>query len=128
MSEFWWGVLSLPIVVAALAVTASAVMGAWLLYEKWATQRWTRLQEVQVPEKIGTEGRFQTWTAARTGNRGGYLSLLLAGGRGYCFRLTPGTAVLFLSAGKTDTKRARIIRAALERTLSESAKAEGSSA
>lgn len=128
MSEFWWGVLALPIIVTALAAAASAVMGAWTLYEKWAIQRWTRLQEVQVPEKIGAEGRFQTWTAARTGNRGGYLSLLLAGGKGFCFRLTPGTAVLFLSAGKADTKKARIIREALERMLSESAKAEGRSA
>lgn len=124
MSDFWWGVLALPIVVVALAVTASAVLGAWLLYEKWSARRWAGLQEIRIPEKIGRDGGFQTWTAAHSGNRGGYLSMLLAGGRGFRFRLTPRTAVLFVSAGKTDIKRAKVIRRALDSALEEAVKSQ----
>lgn len=124
MSDFWWGVLALPIVVVALAVAASAAFGAWLLFEKWSAGRWASLQDIRVPEKVGRDGGFQTWTAAHSGNRGGYLSMLLAGGRGFRFRLTPSTAVLFVSAGKTDIPRAKIIRRALDRALEEAAKAQ----
>ncbi|ACL42289.1 hypothetical protein Achl_4338 (plasmid) [Pseudarthrobacter chlorophenolicus A6] len=124
MSDFWWGVLALPIVVVMLAVAASAFFGAWLLYEKWSAGRWARLQEIRVPEKVGRNGGFQTWTAAHSGNRGGYLSMLLAGGRGFRFRLTPRIAVLFVSAGKTDIERAKIIRRALDSALEEAARSQ----
>jgi len=39
MSDFWWGVFALPLVLLAVAVAVYAVLGSWLVLEKWAEHR-----------------------------------------------------------------------------------------
>lgn len=39
MSDFWWGVLALPLIVLGVAVLVGTVLGTWLLAEHWAKGR-----------------------------------------------------------------------------------------
>lgn len=39
MSDFWWGVLALPLILVAIATAVAIVLGAWLLMERWSERR-----------------------------------------------------------------------------------------
>jgi len=121
MTEFWWGVLALPIIAAAVAVAAGAVFGAWLLVEKWFEGRWKRLKPVSLPEAIG-DSEMRLWTSGDLGMRGAFASVILAGGKVRGLRL--GSAALFFAWGKNDGKDSRMIQKALRNALFEVVKAE----
>lgn len=39
MSDFWWGVVALPLIALTAAITVYAVLGAWLVAEHWFERR-----------------------------------------------------------------------------------------
>lgn len=39
MSDFWWGVLALPLILVVIGLAACIVMGGWICAEKWAEHR-----------------------------------------------------------------------------------------
>jgi hypothetical protein len=122
MSEFWWGVLALPIIVAALAVAAIAVFGAWCLLELWGKRRFNRLRAVKVSENAGA--KFSLWTQPQTGLRGALTSMLLTGTKGFMMQLSTSTALIILHGIPDDPSRARILNKALERAIIECSKEE----
>lgn len=121
MSEFWWGVLALPLIALAVAASAGAVFGAWLLVEKWFEMRWLKLKPVELPEAIG-RGEMQLWSAGDLGVRGSFSSVMLSGGKVRGIRI--GTGAIFFAWGKHDTKKARTIQTALRNALYEVVKEE----
>lgn len=121
MTEFWWGVLALPIIALAVAAAAAAVFGGWLLVEKWFEGRWKKLNAVSLPEAIG-DSEMRLWTSGDLGIRGAFASVILSGGQVRGLRL--GSAALFFAWGKNDDKDSRMIQRALRDALFEVAKAE----
>jgi hypothetical protein len=39
VSDFWWGVLALPLIAVAVSAAACIVFGTWLVVEHWAEGR-----------------------------------------------------------------------------------------
>ena len=118
MTEFWWGILALPLIALALAAAIAALFGSWLLLEKWSAGRFRKLEPVRMPEALG--GEMQIWTQGDLGLRGGFASVILAGGEVRTLRL--GSAALFLAWGKPDKAESRKIQRALLKALLEIAK------
>ena len=118
MSEFWWGVLALPIIALAIAAAVAALFGSWLLLEKWEAGRWRKLEPVKMPEEIGSE--MKLWTQGDIGLRGSFASVVLAGGQVRTLRI--GSAALFLAWGKPEPAASRKINNALKNALLEVAK------
>lgn len=118
MSEFWWGVLALPLIALAIAAGVAAIFGSWLLLEKWSASRWRKLEPINMPRAIGKE--MGLWTAGEIGLRGAFASVILAGGEVRSLRL--GSAALFLAWGKPDKANSRKIQRALSKALLEVAK------
>lgn len=118
MSEFWWGVLALPLIALTLAAAVAALFGSWLLLEKWAESRWRKLQPVNLPEALG--GELNLWTAGDLGLRGSFASVILAGGNVRMLRLGP--AAMFFAWGKPDKANSRMIQTALRNALHDVAK------
>jgi hypothetical protein len=116
MSEFWWGVLSLPIIAVAVAAAASAVFGGWLLIEKWSIGRWHKISAAETPHMCGTP-KFPMWAAPNLGRLGAYTSLMAAGARGFDISIGAGKAIIFVSATAKDAQRARLISRAIERAM-----------
>lgn len=123
MSEFWWGVLSLPIIIVAVAAAVAAVLGTWHLIDAWSEARWRKLPPVAMPEKYGTPKGFNGWTNGDSGRRGAFISLLLTGMKGFGFRVTSNIGVLVIyGATKSDQQRAKILHRALEKAMVEVSK------
>jgi len=118
MSEFWWGVLALPIIALAIAAGVAAIFGSWLLLEKWTASRWKKLEPVRLPEAIG--GELKMWTMGDLGLRGSFASVVLAGGQVRTLRI--GSAAIFFAWGKPDEAATRKIQTALRNALYEVAK------
>lgn len=121
MSEFWWGVMALPIILASTAGAAAAVFGAWLTIERWARGRWGKLQPVSFPHHVG--GKLDLWTAGDLGKRGQFAASILAGGTVRGFGI--GTWAILAAGGKPDPTASRMIEKALRAALLDVAKAEG---
>jgi len=120
VSEFWWGVLALPVIALALAAVSAAVFGGWLLIEKWSAGRYRKLEPVRMPEAIG--GELKLWTMGEMGLRGTFASVVLSGGQVRTLRL--GSAALFIAWGKPDRRDAKKMQRALQNALQEVAKEE----
>ena len=118
MSEFWWGVLALPLIALALSAAIASVFGSWLLLEKWSASRWRKLEPIRMPEALG--GEMKLWSAGDVGLRGSFASVILAGGQVRTLRI--GSAALFIAWGKPDKANSRKIQRALSRALIEVAK------
>jgi hypothetical protein len=118
VTEFWWGVLALPLIALALSAAAAAVFGTWLLLEKWSAGRYRKLEPVQMPEAVG--GELKLWTMGDLGLRGAFASVVLSGGQVRMLRL--GSAALILAWGKPDSQDTKKIQRALQRALQEVAK------
>lgn len=118
MSEFWWGVLALPLIALAVAAAVAAVFGSWLLLEQWSAARFRKLEPIKMPEALG--GEMELWTMGDLGLRGAFASVILSGAQVRTLRL--GSAALFLAWGKPDKAATKKIQKALQRTLHEIAK------
>lgn len=118
MSEFWWGVLALPLIAIAIASAVAAIFGSWLLLENWSAARFRKLEPVKMPEALG--GEMKLWSQGDLGLRGGFASVILAGGQVRSLRL--GSAALILAWGKPDKVESRKIQRALTNALIEVAK------
>lgn len=120
MSEFWWGVLALPIIVAAVAGAACLGFGAWLLIEKWFVGRYRKLEPIRFSEAFGDDHKF--WTVASLGLRGGIASLILAGAHARLVKF--GSAAVVIIWGKPDGRATRRINTALTNAMTEVSKTE----
>lgn len=120
MSDFWWGVLALPLGALTLSAAVAALFGSWLLLEKWATSRWRKLEPVKLPEAFAKDLDF--WTVGDLGKRGAFASIVLAGGTVRMLRI--GSGAIFLVGGKPDEANSRMIQRALQKALLDVAKAE----
>lgn len=120
--DFIRGLIALPALVLALALVVIAVLGAWLLIEKWWILRWQKLEPVRWPEELGAEFKF--WSAGDLGRRGGLASLILTSGKGRVLKVGP--AALIFTWGKADVQRARKLNAAMLNALQAEAKKEAS--
>lgn len=120
MSEFWWGVLALPLIALALSAAVAAVFGSWLLLEKWSASRWRKLEPVKMPEALG--GELKLWTMGDLGLRGAFASVVLAGAQVRMLRV--GSAAIFITWGKSGKAESRKIQAALRTALYDIAKEE----
>lgn len=120
MSDFWWGVLALPLIALVVAAAAAALFGSWLLLEKWTASRYRKLEPVELPEAFNQERDF--WTAGDLGKRGAVASIVLAGGNVHMLRI--GSGAIFFAGGKPDKANSRMIQRALQKALLDVAKAE----
>lgn len=120
MSDFWWGVLALPLIALTLAAAIAALFGSWLLLEKWATFRYRKLEPITWPEELG--GETALWTAGDLGHRGTTAATILAGA--HVRRLRLGSGVAIFAWGKPEVRIGRKIHKALQKALVEVTKAE----
>lgn len=118
MSEFWWGVLALPIIAVAVAAAVGAVIGAWILIDKWSVDRWSKLPPVELPVKFSRPWGGGGWTPGYAGKRGAYTSLLLTTMKGFTIRITSGIAIqVIYGGGKLDIQRSKLLLRALEKAM-----------
>lgn len=120
MTDFWWGVLALPLIALTLAAAIAAVFGSWLLLEKWARGRYRKLEPIKWPEDIGAE--MNLWTMGDLGQRGTAASTILAGAHVRMLRL--GSGAVFFAWGKPKVATGRKIQTALRNALLDVTKAE----
>lgn len=118
MSEFWWGVLALPIIAVAVAAAVGAVIGAWLIIDKWSEARWRKLPPIDLPDKHFYPWGGSGWLPGHSGLRGGYLSLLLTGMKGFTIRVTGSVGIIFVwGSDKSNQQRAKLLRRALDKAM-----------
>ncbi|SEE83048.1 hypothetical protein SAMN04489740_2705 [Arthrobacter alpinus] len=120
MTEFWWGVLSLPIIVLAAAAAVGATIGAWHLIDQWSQARWRKLPPVEMPVQYGDPKGWNGWTLGKSGTRGAFLSLLLTGMKGFTVRITSGLAIMVVyGTDKRDQQRSAILYRALDKAMAD---------
>jgi hypothetical protein len=121
MSEFWWGVLALPLIAAALGVAAIALFGGWLLLEKWYESRFRKLESISLPEELS--GRLSSiWTLGNSGARGAVASNVLTRPHAFMFQPIMGGCALVFVAGKPDIKLVHTVNRAIDKALLDVAK------
>ena len=126
MSEFWWGVLALPIVLVSVAAAAAAVFGAWLLIEKWRKHRYASLSQTAtwpVKSRMNDDPtqRPLMWVGkpADLGDRGLAAVHVLLWPKVSFFIPLRGTGIIFMRGGykvepQLQKNMARAIRSAME--------------
>jgi hypothetical protein len=115
VSEFWWGVLALPVIALAVGAAAAALLGGWLLAEKWYERRFQKLDAVRLPEEIGA--KFSIWTLGNSGARGAIAANILTRPHAFMFQPIMGGCALILVAGKPDVKLVHLVNRSIDKAL-----------
>lgn len=117
MTEFWWGVLALPLIALSVAAAAAALFSAWLLYERWVGGRLEKLAPIDIGSHVGSEN-FPIRTATRLGGRGRLAAMLLLANKAGYFRVSPNLAITFVTVqGIRSPKEIRAVQTAMEKTI-----------
>lgn len=117
MTEFWWGILALPLIALSVAAAAAALFGAWLLYEKWVGGRLEQLAPIDIASAIGSS-KFPLRTATRLGARGRLATMMLLANKAGYFRVSPNLAIAFVTVqGIREPKEIRAVQTAIEKTI-----------
>lgn len=116
MSEFWWGVLSLPIVLASIGVAAGALLGGWRALEWWYENRIVGLRQ---PARFGERpGPIGFMTVSHLGDRRQIVSALAVVPRCIVVNIFPGRAVVFVGKGhKVNLAEQKRVWQAIEKAM-----------
>jgi hypothetical protein len=63
VSDFWWGVLALPLILVGLGLAVTVVLGGWLLAERWFERR-TGQMNYEPDDTAHLRVRPATWVMA----------------------------------------------------------------
>jgi hypothetical protein len=92
--DYWAGMFTIPAVLLAIAVAVSALLGAWIIVEKWAEGRLQKLPEVRITRLLGGPGdKFRTRTVTDLGGRGRFAALFLTIDKAWFFKIGPNTGI-----------------------------------
>lgn len=123
MSDYWTGFITIPAVLLLMALVATALFGAWLLFEKWATHRLQKLPPVKVTRKSHRPGaKFQLRSATDLGGRGIFAALLLSVDKVWFFQLGPNTGIGLVHGKGNQEYDLKFMHEAITKAVDEAAK------
>lgn len=124
MTDFWWGFLALPLVIAGAAVLVILVLGAWHVTDLWRSRRITRMRETarwplkSVENEPGKMPLAWVGWAGSLGDRGGAASAMLTWPNAWSFQVWPGAALVFTwGGGKSDPQLRRNVQRAILKAM-----------
>lgn len=121
MSEFWWGVLALPLIALVAAVGVAAVFGGWLLLEKWYEHRFNKMKPISLPRSIGGR-KLEMWTLGDLGQRGRIAANVLTRPHAFMFQVFVGGGALIYVGGTPSLAAVNTVDRSLSRAVQEVAK------
>ena len=123
MNDYWAGFLTIPAVLLLVALVGAALFGSWLLLEKWATHRLTKLPPVKVTQKSSRPGaKFQLRTATNLGGRGIFAALLLTVDKAWFFQIGPNTGIGIVHGKGNEQYDLKFMHEAITKAVDEAAK------
>jgi hypothetical protein len=126
MSDAYWaGLLTIPLILLALAIAVAAIFGAWIVIEKWAERRLQKLPEVRITRLSGGPGdKFRTRTITDLGGRGRFAALLLTIDKAWFFKIGPNTGLALIHGKGNQSYDTRFMTNALQAAVHAAAVAQ----
>jgi hypothetical protein len=124
MNDYWAGLLTIPAVLLLVALTGTALFGAWTVFEKWAEHRLTKLPPAKVTQSLNTRSnaKFKLRSKTELGGRGIFAALFLTVEKAWFFQVGPNTGVGFVHGTGNDPHDYKFMYAAIEKAVDDAAK------
>lgn len=123
MSEFFWGMLALPLLAVVAALAAGGIMWGWEQIDTWRERRFDKLTEVRLARPAVKLGDHQMWTKPDLGRRGLIAANIMTRPKAYLFTPLAGIGFIFVG-GMPDVKRVLFFNRVLNDTVLEVQKRE----